>query len=354
MSPPVVRLDGPRREASAFSVINRQWHAILSQRSLVRLAADADHDADVSIHHDFSIRFGDRLTTGRRRVAVRPWDFGPYPARWVDVIARHYDELWVHSAWSRRCAIDAGVPPERVSRIPLGIDPSVMHPDGPAASLDLDDRRVLLFVGAAVARKGIDLLLTAYRRAFTAADRVALVVKDHTGDVFYGGQSHAAALQDAARDSTGARVVYLDAYLPVEQLAALYRRADAFVLPYRAEGFACPVLEAMACGVPAVIPAFGACLDYCDPSTGILVPTREVRLPVGRSMETNSLGFEEVVERVHFCETPVDRLADALRQVVEMPDAARRALGQAAAARARQWTWDASADAVVDRIRHLA
>ncbi|MCC7009819.1 MAG: glycosyltransferase [Acidobacteria bacterium] len=352
MTPPTIHLHGPLDALSAFSAINRQWHQALSARGDVELL-DEGSDADVGIHHDFSVRFGDETPRGRHRIAVRPWDFGPYPRRWVDVLSSQYDELWVQSTWTMENAVAGGVDPARVRRIPLGIDPQVVRPDGPRADLGVGDAFVFAFVGAAVRRKGIDLLLDAYTRAFGPGDAVALVVKDHTRDVFYRDQSYADAIRSAARAPGVAPIRYIDAYMPAADLAALFRRADAVVLPYRGEGFACTVLEAMACGTPVVIPAFGACLDYCDATTGVLVATREVNLPLGRSIRTNSLGFEEHVERVRFCETPVDRLADALRAVFEMPPAERAAMGRAAAERARAWTWQASAEAIAARVKAL-
>ena len=45
-------------------------------------------------------------------------------------------------------------------------------------------------------------------------------------------------------------------------MAALYRRAHAFVLPTRGEGWCLPLLEAMVAGVPAVATAWSGLLEF--------------------------------------------------------------------------------------------
>ena len=63
--------------------------------------------------------------------------------------------------------------------LPLGVDPERFHPD--VAPFDLGDAAPglrFLFVGGLHARKGVDLLLDAYERAFRRDDDVTLVVKD--------------------------------------------------------------------------------------------------------------------------------------------------------------------------------
>src|SRR5918996_561 len=56
----------------------------------------------------------------------------------------------------------------------------------------------------------------------------------------------------AAPPGARAPTVSFDEDLPFEELPALYRAADVVVLPYRAEGFCLPAVEAMACGVPVI------------------------------------------------------------------------------------------------------
>jgi len=222
--------------------------------------------------------------------------------------------------------------------------------DGPEAYLG--ERFHFLFVGASVPRKGFDVLLAAYRRAFSARDPVCLVVKDHTGDVFYKGQYLTGAVQQHLADREAPSLRYIDDYLPDHELAALYRACDAGVFPYRAEGFAMPILEAMACGLPSLVPRFGACLDYCADNTTWFLEPRRIRLSVGKEMAYNTLGFREEIQRVDFCQVQIEHLAERMREVFKTSAESRKARGAAAAATALSgWSWDHSIAALSEILR---
>jgi glycosyltransferase involved in cell wall biosynthesis len=94
----------------------------------------------------------------------------------------------------------------------------------------------LLFVGALDARKDPRALLRAWRVAIAAGADVELVL------------AGASSRQAPADMGPARRLGYLD--LPA--LVDLYSAATCLVFPSRYEGFGLPLLEAMACGCPAV------------------------------------------------------------------------------------------------------
>lgn len=336
---------------TAFAVVNAAWRRSLADAGVTLVEDDS---ADVLIHHDYSERFGDAaLPAAGRRVAVRPWDFGPYPPRWAEVVEEQYDELWVFTEWGRECAIAGGIAPTRVRVIPLGVDITTMTPEGPRHEITEHASTTFLFVGAAVHRKGIDIVLRAFLDAFDEHDDVQLVVKDHTRDLFYQGLTQRDEIVDAAGCPGAPTIRYLDEYLSAHRLAALYRGADALVLPSRAEGWALPAVEAMACGTAAIVPAFGAFLTYSPSEGAMLVPSKRIRVPLGQYYTTNTLGFEEHVDRVDFCETAPAALARTFLDVARAPAAVRQRRARAARATAEQFSWTHSAAAIVRAISEL-
>lgn len=353
---PVVAFQGRREGRSAFALVNAQWSRALAAAGYEVVDYRAGAAApDVLIHHDFESHFtAFEPPPGAACVAVRTWDFGPLPSAWTSKINREFAQYWAHSAWIAQQARSGGVTEDRIRIVPHGIDPAVFRPDGPRCELPTGKGFRFLFVGGVSLRKGSDILIEAYRRAFTADDDVCLVLKDHSDDLFYRENHARARIEELKGDPRAPDLVHLDRFLDESDLAALYRSCDVAVFPYRAEGFCLPILEAMACGVPAIVPEFGACLDFCGPSTSYLIKPRRIRAPVSRRFGV-ALGFKEDITEVDFCEVPVERLVEALRAARNESPAERRSRSVAGVDRAHgSFTWSHATETMRRQIRQLA
>jgi glycosyltransferase involved in cell wall biosynthesis len=134
---------------------------------------------------------------------------------------------------------------DRVVVTPLGVGPawrSARPPDpGWLAGHGLP-ARYLLFVGSREPRKGLDVLLAAYRELL--ADQPGAPPLVLAGPPGWGAALDLAGLPDGS--------VRLLGYLPESELASLTAGAAAMVFPSRYEGFGLPPLQALACGTPVV------------------------------------------------------------------------------------------------------
>jgi hypothetical protein len=227
--------------------------------------------------------------------------------------------------------------------VPNGVDLDRFRPrPGPRP----DGAVRLLFVGGTIHRKGVDVLVAAYVRAFAGRDDVELVVKDMGGASFYRGMTAGDGLAELAASGRLPRVSYLTDDLSDEAVADLFRSADVLVHPYRGEGFAMPVLEAMASGLPVVVTAAGPTDEFCPDEACRRV--RSVRRPVA----PEALGAP-TVGPPWMLEPDEDHLVEVLRELVADPDdRARR--GRAARRAAEALSWDAVAERYAERLRRLA
>lgn len=160
-----------------------------------------------------------------------------------------------------------GVPPERVSVVPCGVDTAVFHPpDAPPAPFGSPSGEPLrlLFVGDMVPAKGVDGLVDAVLRL--RADGLAVTL-DLLGD-----GPLRAALEGRARDAGAGDAVRFHGAVPRARVAERMRTAHALVLPSRNEGTPVSVMEALTCAVPVVATRVGGIPDLVtDGENGLLV-----------------------------------------------------------------------------------
>ena len=343
MAPRVVAFQGSRTGRSAFALVNGRWSAGLNESGeydVVDYDRTSPRRPDILIHHDFASHFADfDVPSGTSAVAVRTWDFGPLPSAWVRKINREFRQFWAHTDWIAQQARTAGVDADRIRIVAHGVDPHMYRPDGGLYPLPSRNRVVFLFVGGVCVRKGSDTLLKAYSEAFTSSDDVMLVVKDHSADLFYRDDTIRQTLFALMNDPGAPRILHIDRFLPDDELASLYRACDVAVFPYRAEGFCLPILECMAAGTPAIVPNFGACLDFCSDETSYRMPVQRIQLPVNSRFKV-AMGFADEVEAVDFCEVRVSTLAEYFRRAYEESAASRARKAAAAVSVAHgRFTW---------------
>ncbi|MBP9212585.1 MAG: glycosyltransferase, partial [Bacteroidetes bacterium] len=303
-------------------------------------------DADIHVRLQWPPKF--EAPASGRWVINQPWEFGILPKDWVDVFSRQIDEMWVISSYVRDVYVNSGIPADRVFVVPCGIDPQLFHPAVKPFKLKTKRSFKFLFVGGTILRKGIDILLDAYTRSFTSADDVCLVIKDMGGDSFYKGMNCKERIASIARQKNAPAIEYIDRMLSDAEMASLYTACDVLVHPYRGEGFGLPILEAMACGTPAIVTNGGACLDFCSPQTSLLVNAQKVFYTDKR------IGEYEMNDRPWLLEPSLDHLTELMVYAHHHPSELA-ALGAQGSLNARQhWTWDHAYAVLKERIAALS
>ncbi len=267
-----------------------------------------------TVHHPITVDRDLELAAARgwRRLTLRRW-YGF--ARMQRQVARRLPELLTVSAASRAQIVARfGVPAERITVAPIGVDTDVFAPD---PAVPREPGRIVAIASADVPLKGLLSLVEAVAKL--AAERpVELVVV---------GAARPGGAVAAAVERLGlAQVVAFRPGLAEADLVTLLRGAEVACVPSLYEGFSLPAVEAMACATPLVATTAGALPEVVGPDG-----EAALHVPPGDPAA----------------------LAHALGRLLNDPELRAR-LGAAGRARAcSRFGWPATAAATVERYRAL-
>ncbi|MCY3926612.1 MAG: glycosyltransferase family 4 protein [bacterium] len=210
---------------------------------------------------------------------------------------------------------DHRVPPERISVVPVGVDPEVFRP---LPDLLREDARLVTTASADVAMKGMAYLLEALAMLREGGRKVTLTV--------IGRPRADSATLETIRLMGLSDAVRFVSDLSEAEIVNLYAEATVAVVPSLYEGFSLPAIEAMSCAVPLVTTTGGALPEVVGPDgeAALLVPPGDA-----------------------------PSLAGALRRVLDDPDLGRR-LGRGGRRRVLDnWSWRHTAERTVEQYRIL-
>ena len=200
--------------------------------------------------------------------------------------------------------------PSSASTIPSGIDTERFRPPTPAerAKVRQDlglpgSRRVVLFVGRLVEKKGAVLFQEVSRRMPS---------------------THFLMVADGPLRPAGAHNLTWLPFVPPQRMETLYWAVDCFLLPSHSEGFPLSVLEALATGVPVIVPkreAFAAVLEREGACLATDLAPAALCEAVGQLWESPGLGDalatsgRQFVARHHSLEAMGARLLTLIRDL---------------------------------------
>jgi GT2 family glycosyltransferase/glycosyltransferase involved in cell wall biosynthesis len=241
------------------------------------------------------------------RPGTQPWDY------WLQCLAQNRHGKLPLSTFCRDVLVQTGVRDEDCHILRPGYSPEVHAVDTPARRSG-PFRFLTVTNSHDLERYGTLPLLDAYWRAFSRQDHVVMVVKD------YGASSGDTTLRRLFKDGgSRAAIEYVTEFTSKEALIALYKSCDAFVSAHRAEGYGMKLLDALACGVPAITPLFGGPTDFCTPDN--CFPVDFTTVPVGDCLDTRSL---RILNGPEWAEPDLDSLVRQMRHVAANPDEAKR------------------------------
>ena len=193
------------------------------------------------------------------------------------------------SKWSKMGFVQAGFKEDDVIVIPCGVDLKIFKPISKdkkneiRKKLNIDnDHFVFLNVSAMTWNKGIDKLIVAFSEIKKKYSFVKLILKDQSNlykvtakKLIYNFKKKFPHL---LTDEVLANIILISQNLTLKELSELYGSCDAYVSPYRAEGFNMPSLEAVACGIPAILTSGGSTDDYYHSSFALKIKSKKKTL----------------------------------------------------------------------------
>jgi glycosyltransferase involved in cell wall biosynthesis len=288
------------------------------ERALIeRCAARAPVPGGITVHHLLVPHYAPDPRAASN-VLLTLFEADGLPPGWRETLARA-DLVVVPSEWNRAAFAAAGVEHTVTLPPPFATGPFDPRRTPRRRPHARDGERLRwLSVFDWSLRKGPDLLLEAFARAFDAAQAELLLKVPPQPGGARALQAHCEReLRRAARGAPP-RVVVNDAELDRAALARLYADADAFVLASRGEGWGRPVHEALLMELPVVAPQHTALAELvADASCGFPVAARACEVAAAAAAEV------PWYRGLRWHEPDVDDLCARLREVAADPAAAR-------------------------------
>ncbi len=250
------------------------------------------------------------------------------------------DRIFVASKWAKGVLEESKqIDDVDIRVVPLGVDRTIFNENsGRHADILEPDHTVFVNVGKWEIRKGHDVLLEAFSKAFTAQDKV--VLKLATYNPFIGSMNDHWA--GRYTKSLGKQVKILPRLTSQKAVSKLMAEADCGVFPARAEGWNLDLLETLSCGTHAIATNYSAHTEYLTKDNCRLI---DVELT---EKARDGIWFHGDGSWAKIEQKQIDQLIHELREVHRLKQTGQLGRNGAGIATATAFSWQNSAKAFVE------
>ncbi len=266
-----------------------------------------------------------KLLNTKIKVLYTMFESSRIPEEWLDWL-KLADKVLVPSRFCQSAFAERGVETEVV---PLGYAPDAFYPSDEPKD---DSVFTFLHYNAFNTRKGWDLVFKAFTEEFGDDPSVRLVMKTISDVIKVPIPKSQYPNIDVIRNQSS-----------LAELRKLICASDAFVFPSRGEGFGLTPLEALACGVPGIIPNGSGMSEYFDNRYFLGVKHYPIP-PMYENRRFNQLNVGQMIE----CD--IDDLRKQMRYAYENRDK-MKAMGKAGAEWVKaNYTIDHTAKKLIEKL----
>ncbi len=330
----------------AIVPINEMFVLHPSDESSIGIGQSPRHAISlVSANADSVPRFlhfrGRSFARSRYKIGLWVWELPALRDEWRGEV-RHFDEIWVPSAFCQRAV-------KSVTEKPVTVAPHVVEPpEAVAAGMRgrlkiADDAFVFLYMFDAasfVERKNPLCLVDAFQSAFPQERGVRLVLKVSNADRNPEFDAYLNGLE--TRDP---RCVIVRHPMSASEVAGLLAASNCYVSPHRSEGFGLTIAEAMIQGVPVIATAYSGAADFVSDDVGY---------PLRYKLTEIDSGAGPYPAGAIWAEPSVEHLQELLREVVVNPTATARKAQKARARILEAYSVEAVGGIMARRLQEIA
>jgi glycosyltransferase involved in cell wall biosynthesis len=242
------------------------------------------------------------------------------------------DMIFVCSKWAKSIIEDNNIKTP-VKIVHLGVNINIFKPNKP-----INGPFRFFFPGKFEIRKGHDIVISTFEKAFNKTDDFELVFLPHN---FFIGEDNKKWAEYLLSSSIGNKIKIIGRVDTPEEVANIYNYCDCVLSFSRAEGWSLPLLEGLACGKQIISTNYSGPTEFLNKENSILVDLNEQEEAFDGVFFDGSKGnWGKITDSVK------NQLSEALREVYKKG----KEMNIAGVNTAKKFTWENSANQIISHL----